>query len=101
MRAVTIRSLSSSVMEILGGVCVALVIWHGGHMVIDGKTTPGTFFSFMTALLLLYEPLKRLTSIHNEAQQGLSAARRIFAILDEPYGIESPESPAALSSLKG
>ncbi|MDR2338970.1 MAG: ABC transporter ATP-binding protein/permease [Deltaproteobacteria bacterium] len=95
MRAVTVRSLSSSVMEILGGVCVAAVIWYGGREVIAGRSTPGTFFSFMTALLLLYEPLKRLTRLHNEAQTGLSAARRIFGALDTPIGVSSPAEPAA------
>ncbi|MDR1310049.1 MAG: ATP-binding cassette domain-containing protein [Deltaproteobacteria bacterium] len=82
MRAVTVRSLSSSVMEIFGGVCLSAVIWYGGHSVIRGHSTQGTFFSFMTAILLLYEPLKRLSRIHNEVQQGLSAASRIFETLD-------------------
>jgi subfamily B ATP-binding cassette protein MsbA len=93
MRSVTVRSLSSSVMEIVGGVCVAAVIWYGGREVIAGHSSPGTFFSFMTALLLLYEPLKRLTRLHNEAQTGLSAARRIFEILDAPPRVTDPESP--------
>ncbi|MDR2459925.1 MAG: ABC transporter ATP-binding protein/permease [Deltaproteobacteria bacterium] len=101
MRAVTVRSLSSSVMEIVGGICVALVIWRGGVMVIEGISTPGNFFSFLTALLLLYEPLKRLARLHNEAQQGLSAARRIFEVLDTPPLIESPENPIVLEKLKG
>ncbi|MDR2354459.1 MAG: ABC transporter ATP-binding protein/permease [Deltaproteobacteria bacterium] len=101
MRAVTVKSLSSSVMEIVGGICVSLVIWYGGHQVIEGMSTPGTFFSFMTAILLLYEPLKRLTRIHNEAQQGLSAARRIFNILDTPPDIENPPDPITLPQVKG
>jgi subfamily B ATP-binding cassette protein MsbA len=91
MRAVTVRSLSSSIMEIFGGVCLAAVIWYGGHRVIEGHSTPGTFFSFMTALLLLYEPVKRLTRLHNEAQQGLSAAARVFETLDlEPRVVGPP-----------
>jgi subfamily B ATP-binding cassette protein MsbA len=55
----------------------------------------------MTALLLLYEPLKRLTRLHNEAQTGLSAARRIFQILDTPPDIEEPPNPVELSKIKG
>jgi subfamily B ATP-binding cassette protein MsbA len=101
MRAVTFKSLSSSVMEIVGGICVALVIWHGGRQVIAGESTQGTFFSFMTALLLLYEPLKRLSRLHNEAQQGLSAARRIFEVLDTPPSVASPADPVPLERLKG
>jgi subfamily B ATP-binding cassette protein MsbA len=90
MRAVTVRSLSSSIMEIFGAVCLAAVIWYGGNSVILGESTPGTFFSFMTALLLLYEPIKRLTRLHNEAQQGLSAATRVFETLDTRPKITSP-----------
>jgi subfamily B ATP-binding cassette protein MsbA len=55
----------------------------------------------MTALLLLYEPLKRLTRIHNEAQTGLSAAHRIFSILDAPGEIQSPEKPVSVPSIRG
>jgi subfamily B ATP-binding cassette protein MsbA len=101
MRAVTVKSLSSSVMEIVGGVCVAAVVWYGGSAVILGDSTPGTFFSFLTAILLLYEPLKRLTRIHNEAQQGLSAARRVFATLDEPPSIQNPPEPVTLAKVRG
>jgi subfamily B ATP-binding cassette protein MsbA len=101
MRSVTVRSLSSSVMEILGGICVAAVIWYGGREVIAGHSTPGTFFSFMTALLLIYEPLKRLTRLHNEAQIGLSAARRIFEVLDYPPSIMNPETPVTLPKVEG
>jgi subfamily B ATP-binding cassette protein MsbA len=90
MRAVTVKSLSSSIMEIFGGLCVAAVIWYGGHSVIRGHSTPGTFISFLMALLLLYEPLKRLTRLHNEVQQGLSAATRIFETLDTLPTVTGP-----------
>jgi subfamily B ATP-binding cassette protein MsbA len=43
---------------------------------------PGTFFSFLTALIMLYEPIKRLTATNNQIQQGISAAERVFAIID-------------------
>ncbi|MDR0548962.1 MAG: ATP-binding cassette domain-containing protein [Deltaproteobacteria bacterium] len=93
MRSVTVKSLSSSIMEIVGGFCLAAVIWYGGYAVINGTSTPGAFFSFMTALLLLYEPLKRLTRLNNEFQQGLAAARRIFEALDAKPTIVSPSQP--------
>ncbi|MDR1678100.1 MAG: lipid A export permease/ATP-binding protein MsbA [Deltaproteobacteria bacterium] len=101
MRAVTVRSLSSSVMEIFGGLCVAAVIWYGGHSVIQGHSTPGAFISFMMALLLLYEPIKRLTRIHNEVQQGLSAASRIFETLDSWPKVKSPPEGLKPGRVKG
>ncbi|MDR1607528.1 MAG: ATP-binding cassette domain-containing protein [Deltaproteobacteria bacterium] len=101
MRSVTVRSLSSSIMEIVGGLCLAAVIWYGGHSVIANHSTPGAFFSFMTALLLLYEPLKRLTRLYNETQQGLAAARRIFSILDSASSVLSPAEPKIPLETKG
>jgi subfamily B ATP-binding cassette protein MsbA len=101
MRAVTVRSLSSSIMEIFGGVCVASVIWYGGRAVIAGQSTPGTFISFMMALLLLYEPLKRLTRLHNEVQQGLSAATRIFETLDTVPTVKTPAGGLVTGRVKG
>jgi ATP-binding cassette, subfamily B, bacterial MsbA len=81
-RAARIRSISSPLMETLGGVAVALVILYGGHQVLTGARTPGTFFSFITALLLAYQPLKVLAGLNTTLQEGLAAAQRIFAIID-------------------
>ncbi|MDR2455651.1 MAG: ATP-binding cassette domain-containing protein, partial [Deltaproteobacteria bacterium] len=101
MRSVTIKNLSSAVMDVLGGVCLSAVIFYGGHSVVMGESTPGTFFSFMTALLLLYEPMKRLARIHNESQQGLSAAARIFETLDRPPKVVSPPGGVKIARAKG
>src|SRR5208283_486270 len=67
---------------VLGGIAVAIIIWYGGAAVISGKSTPGNFFSFTAALLLLYEPIKRLNKENHNIQQGLAAAQRVFEIVD-------------------
>ncbi|MFP3870181.1 MAG: lipid A export permease/ATP-binding protein MsbA [Syntrophobacteria bacterium] len=82
MKSVTVRSLSSPVMEFLGGIGIAFIIWYGGHSVIQGQSTPGNFFSFLAALLMLYEPVKRLSKVNNVLQQGMAAAYRVYSILD-------------------
>ncbi|MDD3581219.1 MAG: lipid A export permease/ATP-binding protein MsbA [Desulfobacca sp.] len=82
MKQVMARALSSPVMEILGGIGMAAIIWYGGYNVIKGYSTPGTFFSFLTALLMLYAPIKSLSNINNSVQEGLAAASRVFDILD-------------------
>jgi subfamily B ATP-binding cassette protein MsbA len=69
-------------MEFLGGVGIACIVFYGGYNVIQGAATPGTFFSFLAALLMLYEPVKRLSGVNNTVQQGLAAAARIFEVLD-------------------
>jgi ATP-binding cassette, subfamily B, bacterial MsbA len=89
------RSIASPLMETLGGIAVALVILYGGHQVISGTRTPGTFFSFMTALLLAYQPLKALTGLNASLQEGLAAAQRLFAVLDvEPKVKDRPNARA-------
>jgi subfamily B ATP-binding cassette protein MsbA len=82
VKAVRVRALSHPLMEFLGGVGIAFIVFYGGYNVIQGAATPGTFFSFLAALLMLYEPVKRLSGINNTVQQGLAAASRIFEVLD-------------------
>ncbi|MFZ2630078.1 MAG: ABC transporter transmembrane domain-containing protein [Desulfosalsimonadaceae bacterium] len=87
------KALTSPVMEAIGGIGVGLVIWYGGHNVISGVSTPGTFFSFMTAVMLLYTPVKKLTKLNNTIQQGLAASDRVFDILEARSDILDPAGP--------
>jgi subfamily B ATP-binding cassette protein MsbA len=81
-RAARTRSCASPMMEALGGAAIAVVILYGGHQVISDARTPGAFFSFITALLLAYQPLKNLANLNASLQQGLAAATRLFEVLD-------------------
>jgi subfamily B ATP-binding cassette protein MsbA len=95
MKATRTRSASSPIMETLGSIAVALVIFYGGSRVISGVTTPGVFFSFVTALLLAYQPVKNLASLNANLQEGLAAAARVFALLDiEPRIRDRPGARA-------
>jgi subfamily B ATP-binding cassette protein MsbA len=82
IKAVIVKGISSPVMGLLGGIGVALIVWYGGKKVISGISTPGTFFSFMTALIMFYQPIKAISKLNNTVQEGLAAAVRIYAILD-------------------
>ena len=87
------RALSSPIMETLGGVAICIVIVYGGYRVIDGATTSGAFFSFIMALLLAYEPMKRLANLNASLQEGLAGAQRLFQLLDtEPAILEKPNA---------
>ncbi len=77
-----VRSASHPIMETLGGIAIVVVILYGGTQVIAGNRTTGTFISFITALLLAYEPMKRLANLNANLQEGLAAAWRIFAAID-------------------
>ena len=81
-RGTRTRSRASPMMETLGGTAIAVVILYGGHQVISGARTPGALFSFITALLLAYQPLKSMANLNASLQEGLAAAQRIFEVLD-------------------
>jgi subfamily B ATP-binding cassette protein MsbA len=94
-----VKALSNPVMEFIGAAGIAVIIWIGGMTVINGKMTVGEFFSFLAALVMLYEPVKHLTSVNNIIQQGNAASERVFGILDispeiydEPDALEMPSS---------
>jgi len=99
-KSARIRSMASPIMETLGGVAVALVIFYGGFRVIEESMNPGAFFSFITALLLAYEPMKRLANLNASLQEGLASAQRLFGLLDtKPNIIDKPD--AATLKIKG
>lgn len=82
MKAVQVSSLASSHMEVIGVLGVASIVWYGGYEVIQGAMTPGAFFSFLAAMFLAYTPIRRLSGANNIIQQALSAAERVFGLLD-------------------
>ncbi len=95
-KAAYVESASSPIMETLGGVAVALIIGYGGYQVINGITTPGSFFSFIAALLMAYQPLKKISNLNTSMQEGLSASKRLFQMLDEqPMIIDNPSQQIA------
>ncbi|MDR2892807.1 MAG: ABC transporter ATP-binding protein/permease [Deltaproteobacteria bacterium] len=86
-RTLTTES-SSAVMEMIGALGIGTVLFYGGMQVLDGEATAGTFFSFVTALALLYEPMKKLTIAYNDIQSALAGAERVFAMLDSTEIVE-------------
>jgi ATP-binding cassette subfamily B protein len=81
---------TSPLMETLGGLAIGLVILYGGYAVIDGGQTPGAFFSFITALLLAYEPAKRLARVNVDLGAQLVGVRMLYDFLDTPAGEIEP-----------
>ena len=82
IRAVKTTELVSPIMETLGAIAVAVVIIVGGSRVISGELSVGSFFSFMTALFMLYTPIKRLSSLYNQMQDALAANERVNEIFN-------------------
>jgi subfamily B ATP-binding cassette protein MsbA len=93
MKAVLVRSVNSASMEFLGGLGIVAIMLYGGHRILGGKMTAGNLFSFLAALISLYEPVKRLGNINTSIHQGLAAADRVYELLDQP--IEIIDQPGA------
>jgi subfamily B ATP-binding cassette protein MsbA len=82
LKQVLVTSLSSPFMESLAGFAAALILFYGGLKVINGETTPGTFFSFLTAFGLMFEPFKNINNDNVTVQSAIAASERIFEIID-------------------
>jgi subfamily B ATP-binding cassette protein MsbA len=78
-----IDALSSPLMELIGSIAIAAIVGYGGYQVIQGASTPGTFFSFLGGILMLYRPVKSLSKVNNVIQKGIASTVRVYAILDE------------------
>jgi len=93
MKRVKIRALSNPIMEWLAYVGIGAFIWVGGYRVISGAMTVGDFFSFMTAMALLYDPMRGISKVNLVIQEGIVAARRVFEILDlKPQITDAPDA---------
>ncbi len=101
LKVVRARAAASPITEMLGAVAVAIIILYGGYQVIEGSTTPGTFFSFVAALFLAYQPLKSLANLNTALQEGLAAADRIFTMLDLEPTIGDRPGAQALEVARG
>ncbi|MFO7691987.1 MAG: lipid A export permease/ATP-binding protein MsbA [Vicinamibacterales bacterium] len=75
-------SIMPPVMEFLGGAAMASALWYGSREIARGRMTEGEFTAFLAALLLMYGPLKKLSRVNANIQQGIAAAQRIFELLD-------------------
>jgi len=85
------RSYANPALDSLAGFAIAAVMVYGGRQVVGQHSTPGDFFSFITAALLAYEPLKRLSALNASLQEGLAAAERVFRLLDsKPVVVDRP-----------
>ena len=88
-----IDEMAEPVMEVLGALAIMGALWYGGYRVISGALTPGEFFSFTAAVILLYGPVRQLSRMANTVQQSIASVERVFEILDTPPAIvDAPDA---------
>jgi subfamily B ATP-binding cassette protein MsbA len=81
------RGISSPLMEVLAAAGIAAAIWWVGGQIVAGQLEPGKFITFISAVMLLYQPVKQLGRQGQLAMQGAAAGERIFEILDTPTSV--------------
>ncbi len=96
IKRLRVKSLTAPISETFGGIAAAAVIWYGGSQVINGQSTPGNFFSFMTALFMLYGPIRSLNRSNNQVQEALAAGTRVFELLDTEAEIKDLDDAVTL-----
>jgi subfamily B ATP-binding cassette protein MsbA len=87
-RSFRVRAVSSPLMEVLGAAGIAAAIWWVGGRILAGQIEPAKFFSFIAAVMLLYQPVKQLGRVGQTAVAGLAGAERVFEVLDAVSPVE-------------
>ena len=93
LKVTRILSMLPPLMEFLGGLAIAGALWYGSREIAQGRLTAGEFTSFVAALFLMYGPIKKLSRVNANLQQGVAASERIFELLDTHT--EVTEQPGA------
>ncbi|HUR81683.1 MAG TPA: ABC transporter transmembrane domain-containing protein [Thermoanaerobaculia bacterium] len=95
LSASRVQAATSPVMELLAGVCMVLLFSYARSRIAAGLLTTGEFISFLTALAMMYAPIKKLNKVNLSLNTALSAAERVFRMLDVPN--EVTEKPDAIA----
>ncbi|PYQ29886.1 MAG: hypothetical protein DMF56_09165 [Acidobacteria bacterium] len=99
LRAQRVQALTSPVMELLAGVCMVALFVYAQSRIAAGRLTGGEFASFLTALALMYAPIKKLNKVNLSLNTALSAAERVFSMLDVPNEVQEKPDAVALTSV--
>ncbi|MCX5496166.1 ABC transporter ATP-binding protein [Kaistia dalseonensis] len=96
-----LQARTSPLMESLGGIAIGVVILYAGWATISSGKTPGEFMSFVTALLLAYEPAKRLARVNVGIAESMIAVRMLFGVLDTPPSVTEADDKPPLTLTRG
>lgn len=101
LKTISVRALSSPTVEFITIVAIALLMLYAGHRIADGSLTPGAFASFIASLIMIIRPLKAITNLNNNLQEGLAAAQRAFELIDAPQTLKNVRGAVELKAGKG
>jgi subfamily B ATP-binding cassette protein MsbA len=100
LRSVRIQSISSPLMDTIGSIAIALLLWIGRNEIQHGRMTAEVFITFIIALFKLYDPVRRFAFYYNQFQQAMGASSSIFAFLDVKDDVKEKPHAAVLPGFK-
>jgi subfamily B ATP-binding cassette protein MsbA len=89
LKLIRSRSLGVAVTQLVFGIGVAVIIYIAGRESVEGNLTPGNFMAFFGAMMLMLQPLRRITNVNATLQRGIAAGDSLFRIIDEPDEVDS------------
>ncbi|MDZ4711558.1 MAG: ABC transporter ATP-binding protein [bacterium] len=89
------------VVELIGAISAALIIWYGGGQVVQNVVSVGVLVAFIQFTEMFFRPIRDLSEKYNILQTAMASSERIFALLDEKPAVTDPEKPVSLQNLKG
>jgi len=100
LKSVAVQSVSSPLMDIVGALAIALLLWVGRNQINSGEMTPGVFIAFIIAVFRLYDPVRKMAFFNNSFQQALGASQEIFRFMDEKEEIQDRPNAVALPAFR-
>jgi len=96
-----ISAATTPLMDTLGGIAIGLTVFYAGWRVIDGGADPGSFFSFLTALLMAYDPARRIARMNVQLRARLTAVGIMYDLLDQEPKLIEKEQTVSIPDLDG
>ena len=100
LKSVAVQAVSSPLMDIVGVLAIALLLWVGRNQINTGAMTPGIFIAFIIAVFRLYDPVRKMAFFNNSFQQALGASQEIFRFIDEEDDIRERPDAIALPAFR-
>jgi ATP-binding cassette, subfamily B, bacterial MsbA len=95
IKSVATQAVSSPLMDIIGAIAAALLLWFGRRQINSGAMDGGAFIAFIIAVFRLYDPVRKMAFFNNSFQQALGASQEIFRLIDEEDDVK--EKPGAIT----
>lgn len=101
LRYVRQQASASPLIELFGALTIVGLLTYARNQIKADAMTTGEFTTFVVALLMLYQPIKRLNGIYNVFQQALGASKRVLEYVEYPHDLREPENPSVLDPFAG